>query len=77
MKMIAKAKYITLDNVEFDLELLHEKYKHSNYYKLYRNGEICAEGNCPKDYTPRLIFNHWIKAEGTIQTFKVSQEGGA
>lgn len=64
MDMVANAKYITSDGIEFSVEIFHEKYKRCNYYKLCKSGEICAQGACPKKCTPRDIFNYWVRDEG-------------
>ena len=71
MNLVAKAEYLTSCGITFLIEIFHEKYKRSNRYKLYRSGEVCAEGSVPRTYTPRDIFNHWVRDEGTLQTFKL------
>ena len=68
--LTAFCDYLTTDNMEFRVEIYHKKYARKNYYKLYKHDEVCAEGNVPTSYTPRDIFNYWVRDEGTIKSFK-------
>lgn len=61
MQLIAAQEFITSDGISFPVEIYHEKYKRTNHYKLYRDGEVVADGKCPKDYTPLDIYRYWVR----------------
>ena len=69
-RLVSVCGYITSDMVKFKVEIYHKKYARENYYKLFKEGKVCAEGSCPAKYTTRDIFNYWVRDDGKIETFK-------
>jgi len=62
--MIADKQFrICEDDMIFNVKLFHFPLARKNEYELYRDGELCAEGVCSKEYTPEKIINYHVRAD--------------